>query len=77
MKDKDNLENKIKKYQIVDWVPVIGTLKLMQNEERWLTLINRNGQYSDFLYALSNWMYGVFVGGLGLGIGLSYVIPRL
>jgi len=26
---------------------------------------------------LSNWMYGVFVGGLGLGIGLSYVIPRL
>ncbi len=29
----ENLENKIKKYQIVDWIPVVGTLRLMHDDK--------------------------------------------
>jgi hypothetical protein len=65
-----SLENKVKKYQIIDWVPIIGPLRLMYNNERWDKLNKSN--YGDFLYLLANFTYGM----VSSAAGLFYLLLR-
>ena len=67
-----DLEKKIDKYKISDWIPLVGSLKLLCDDERYRSLINRNGKFGDFLYAAVNSSYGTTSG----AFSIIYLITR-